>query len=643
MKIKNLNDLKIFVNRSVLISFCVVFTIAAAMFLAAHITLEGKKEQFGKQQVQAASNLYQSMMSEKLSIIASSSVFLDYLRSGNETQKDLYPEFLVQILSLKIPSIIGMEITESANYSTDVPRNIFTYGTKSPQKIILKLCYLNQNLDNEMGACQYSWALYFSKSEIVKTLTNINQSIGICADCQPTDLISNSKFGSFLIADHNPIMLKIKSVDKQSDAFLLYALFMVVILASFAVWNRFRTKKIIGLYIANPIDEITDKLKTNNPLEEKPGYLNELKYLIAQIKHWREKEREAKIGQIAAQVAHDIRSPLAALDMAVKIIETLPEAQRAIITGATNRIHDIANNLLNQYQRRFSDDSSTQAPELVSSLLDSIISEKRAQYSEKQIDFQLIVDENAYGTFANINAIELKRVISNVVNNSVESITGQGKVTISLNNSANKTLQITILDNGGGIPKEVLTKILVNHKVESSKKGGAGLGLSHATSNIKSWGGEYDIQSEVGVGTKFIITIPSSPHPDWFIHKLILWDNAKVAVLDDDEAIHNVWNQRLENFVTKNNVSIAHFYSPMSLVNAQKNENFTADIYLVDHELLGTEMNGIDVIKSLNLADKAILVTSRYEDSKIRSECENIGVKIIPKVFAVHIPIELKK
>ena len=63
---------------------------------------------------------------------------------------------------------------------------------------------------------------------------------------------------------------------------------------------------------------------------------------------------------------------------------------------------------------------------------------------------------------------------------------------------------------------------------------------------------------------------------------------------------------------------------------------------LIDYELLGFVETGLDLIEKLNLRDQAILVTSRYEESKIREKAKDMGIKIIPKSFAPYIPITIE-
>lgn len=66
-------------------------------------------------------------------------------------------------------------------------------------------------------------------------------------------------------------------------------------------------------------------------------------------------------------------------------------------------------------------------------------------------------------------------------------------------------------------------------------------------------------------------------------------------------------------------------------------------IFLVDYEILGSAINGLDVINQLKITSCSFLTTSHYENNKIRNQCENIGVKIIPKSFAAYIPITIVK
>ena len=63
----------------------------------------------------------------------------------------------------------------------------------------------------------------------------------------------------------------------------------------------------------------------------------------------------------------------------------------------------------------------------------------------------------------------------------------------------------------------------------------------------------------------------------------------------------------------------------------------------MDYELLGQTRTGLDVIEELQLQKSSILVTSYYEERKIRDRCTNLGVKLLPKGMLGFVPISIKE
>lgn len=186
------------------------------------------------------------------------------------------------------------------------------------------------------------------------------------------------------------------------------------------------------------------------------------------------------LGSITAQVAHDIRSPLAALNMITESITSLPIAERKLMTNAIQRINEIANDLLIKGKQENTVVETVLALEHISELVEAIVAEKRMQYNEfrnLKIDLEMI---NAIEDFAKVNANELKRVISNLVNNSVESLENQtGRIVIGVQ-AINNIVEIFIKDNGKGIPANILSQIGVegfSHGKELKDQSGSGLGL----------------------------------------------------------------------------------------------------------------------------------------------------------------------
>jgi len=260
-------------------------------------------------------------------------------------------------------------------------------------------------------------------------------------------------------------------------------------------------------------------------------------------------ETDARIGRVAAQVSHDIRSPLAALEMVLTQLSVLPEEQRIIIRSAISRIKDIANNLNSQNKSSKGKEGANEPIEsqLLYSLLDTLITEKRLQFrSRLGIQIELKLSSLAYGFFARIQTNTLKRVISNLVNNSVEAVGNSGKVIISLENTSDNQIQIKVEDNGKGIPPEVLIDLGQRGKTYG-KAGGSELGLYHAYTSVESWGGQIEIQSKIDNGTTVIITLPKAPAEKWFVDELLIAQHSYLVILDDDESIHRIWEGRTDS------------------------------------------------------------------------------------------------
>ncbi len=358
-------------------------------------------------------------------------------------------------------------------------------------------------------------------------------------------------------------------------------------------------------------------------------------------------EYEAKVGKLVSQVAHDIRSPLAALNVAASMSSDLPEDKRIMIRSAVQRINDIANDLAYRGDAKSAREENLgtvtekASVQLLSSLIDSLVSEKRLQYRARlNVVIQSALTKTSYGLFAKIQTVQFKRVLSNLVNNAVEAIDNSGLVTVDLKTNNNDEIEIVVTDTGGGIAADKMPQLM--QKGVSDKKDGQGLGLYHAKQNIESWGGQIAISSQLGSGTAVTITLPKQTEPDWFVPELKIYQGTKVLILDDDNSIHQIWKGRFDSLGRPQ--ELHHFSNGDALREwAKINPNPGALLILCDYEIIGSAESGLDVIKELGLADHTVLVTSRYEEKNVRDECEKLGIKLLPKNLAGFVPIHIKE
>lgn len=354
------------------------------------------------------------------------------------------------------------------------------------------------------------------------------------------------------------------------------------------------------------------------------------------------KDKQEELHRVTSQVAHDVRSPLVALDMSVKSISGLKEAERLTVLNAVRRIYDITNDLFTKYQE--ADDThkigSPPVAENVAIVVNSVVSEKRQQYSNSMKKFIVDVGEDTYGIFSNMNVSEFKRSLSNLLNNAFDAINEDGYVSLNLSREISG-LKLSISDNGCGIPEKLIPKI--KSGLSLGKQEGRGLGLSTAIERFDKWGYEFNLDTKVGAGTKIDIIMPLVQPASWFKDSVMIWEVATVVVVDDDESIHTVWDKRLkESLDTNQNFTIKHFVNPLAFIDWYENsEKNNKNIFFIDYEYLGFDINGLDLIEKLGIMSNSVLVTSHYENLDIKERVIQLKTKMIPKEYSLYISLDV--
>lgn len=401
-----------------------------------------------------------------------------------------------------------------------------------------------------------------------------------------------------------------------------------------ALGSLIEAVSIVGLLIASYFKDLENK---NLTLKE---MMNELK-----------KSRvDSVVAKISRQVAHDIRSPLTALDMALHDVSQFPEEKRVLIRKASQRINDIANNLLAQSREPISNSgpseecNSRTSVLLISSIVDPIVSEKRMQFRSKMdIEIDSVIGPESYGLFAEVNSTELSRILSNLINNSVEALSDKGRVSIGLAKCGLDRLRLYVKDNGCGMTPEVVEKVGTKGFSLGKTTGtsGAGLGVYHARTTVESWGGRLDIKSRSGIGTQFSLILPLANPPKWFVPQLEIEHGGRVVILDDDASIHQTWQERFKERNNERFVELVHVLTPEELSHWVRYYGKTGVLFLCDYELLESSKTGLDIIMELEIEHQSILVTSRFSEKAILKQCNELGVRCLPKELARIVPVKI--
>lgn len=298
-----------------------------------------------------------------------------------------------------------------------------------------------------------------------------------------------------------------------------------------------------------------------------------------------ENEKAKALNRISLQISHDIRSPLATIQTIISDTGNLQECDRKIFNEALNRINSIANSHLNLSRVQATEENSTFS---VKKFIEQIVNEKKSEYKD------LLIEINIRDYFLNTYYFELSRIISNLINNSYESMNTDKKIIITSFEDSNEK-HIQIQDFGHGISKSILS--VLGQKRISNKKEGNGLGFFHASETLKSWGASLQILKTNNDGTLIQISFPHPPSQNF--------------LLDNDELVCLTWSAK----ALKRNIQFEYSSNQEDFWSKAKFANKNANFY-IDSEL-GNGLKGETIaLKLFELGFKNIYLTTGYDKEK---------------------------
>lgn len=204
---------------------------------------------------------------------------------------------------------------------------------------------------------------------------------------------------------------------------------------------------------------------------------------------------------------HDIQSPIASLYMLLQHGTNLNATEKKLLDGATRRLTGTVESmnyvLQSSTNSDFTHDQSEETVEInLVILIDKISLEKRYEYKDSKIQFLYTPNVTLHDCVITGNINELERMLSNLLNNCVEACGEDGVINLDLV-AKNGILCLTITDNGKGMPAEILQKLRDGVAVTHGKSNGHGIGFMQIRDSLKNLNATLDIESTVGVGSKF--------------------------------------------------------------------------------------------------------------------------------------------
>ncbi len=219
------------------------------------------------------------------------------------------------------------------------------------------------------------------------------------------------------------------------------------------------------------------------------------------------------LGQLSAGVAHEIRNPLAAVNLNLQVLErNIPKDSPEHIYISTalqgvDRITRIVEVTLNFSRPSTPDIKSINLNALIPPTIDLVA----ATFRRKEIKVDLKLDDKL--PYVSADSKQIQQVIINILTNASDAIKSKGTVKIStyLDKGGKKKTEgryavICISDNGEGIPPSDLPKIF--NPFFTRKADGTGLGLPIIQRIIYNHNGIIDVESSLGKGTTFYVKLP---------------------------------------------------------------------------------------------------------------------------------------
>ncbi len=224
-------------------------------------------------------------------------------------------------------------------------------------------------------------------------------------------------------------------------------------------------------------------------------------------------ESVGRIRRFSADVSHELRTPLTIIRGEIEVVlrkERQGEEYKAVLESAleeSRHMEAIIDDLL-LLARIGSSPRADAAPVRLAEVAARVVDARASAAARGSVTLE--VSAAAPGTVIGDRSL-LKRLVANLVDNSIRYTPAGGRITVGVAERAGQAV-LTVKDNGIGIPAEALPRIFdrffVVDPARSKEHGGTGLGLSIVKSVADRHGASIDVRSELGGGTEFELRFP---------------------------------------------------------------------------------------------------------------------------------------
>lgn len=220
--------------------------------------------------------------------------------------------------------------------------------------------------------------------------------------------------------------------------------------------------------------------------------------------------RYEDLAELAGSLAHEIKNPLSVIHMNIDLLsEDLDEADSRASRRSLERIDIVRGQcermeaLLRDFMRYTRLRDIDLLPGSLNEQVETVLRAYKAQADADGIEIEKYLDPDLPAI--SLHSDSLQAALMNLVKNALESMDRGGRL-LARTYTTRTGVALDLIDTGGGVDGNTVLHMF--EPFYSTKEGGSGLGLPTARKIIDAHGGRISVQSEIGIGTKFVLEFP---------------------------------------------------------------------------------------------------------------------------------------
>jgi len=412
-----------------------------------------------------------------------------------------------------------------------------------------------------------------------------------------------------------------------------------------ATSRTIRSQTGVALRMIGTNIDITDRRLAEQELEQHRNHLEKLveerTQALADARNQADAANLAK-SMFLSNMSHEIRTPMNAImgmtHLALKN-ETNPKQRNYLqkIDSATQGLLGIINDILDFSKIEAGKLDFESAPFLLEDVLSRVADLTIAKAQEKGLEMLFDIEPNAPTALIG-DEMRLGQILLNLFNNAVK-FTEHGEIVLGVRcverNAGVAILQFEVKDTGIGMTAEQSARLFsAFEQADASttrKFGGTGLGLSISKKLVDMMGGNISVESQAGVGSRFIFTVRLALQPGQQQKQLPTTLDVKklrILVVDDNQSACEIMLSILSAFDLKAD-AVASASACISALQVAQDRGASYDLVLMDWNMPG--MNGLDAIRAIRASSRiaqtvTFVMVTAYSRDELLAQAKDLKI-----------------